>query len=260
MTLSSRSVKITKKVPEKMKILLIMPHPNPNRSFFSKFQYPSSTLQQIAAITPSEHEITIIDERYEDIIFHPGYDLVGISTLTYNAYRGYEIADTFRKMNIPVVFGGYHASLMPDEVKKHADSIVIGEAELTWPQLLKDVQHGTLQAFYRSPRIVKAEEIPSARHDIGVYTPFIQAVQATRGCPTGCEFCAMNVVEGNVFRGRPIDQVIDEMKTIKSKRIFFADASLTISPPYAKSLIAKMKGLNKQLYCFGNINILARDK
>ena len=242
-----------------MKILLLMPHPNPDRSVFSKFQYPSSTLQQIAAITPLEHDITIVDERYEPIHYSNSYDLVGISTLTYNSYRGYEIAENYRQMGVPVVFGGYHASLVPEEVKQHADSVVIGEAEISWPQLLHDFQHGKMKQFYRSNRVVKAEEIPAARHDIGIYTPFAQAVQATRGCPTGCEFCAMNVVEGKVFRGRPVDEVIEEMKTIKNKQIFFADASLTINPKYTKKLFKGMKELNKEFHCFGNINILARD-
>ena len=242
-----------------MKILLLMPHPNPKRSVFSKFQYPSSTLQQVAAITPPDHEVTIIDERYETIRFSNEFDLVGISALTYNSLRGYEIADQYRKMGVPVVFGGYHASLMPEEAKKHADSVVIGEGELTWPQLLKDFQQGKMKPFYRSDRVVTAEEIPAARHDIGVYTPFAQAIQATRGCPTGCEFCAMNVVEGKVIRTRPVDNVIEEMKTIKNKQIFFADASLTIKPKYTKELFKEMKELNKQFHCFGNINVVAKD-
>jgi len=242
-----------------MKILLVMPHPNPKRSFFSKFQYPSLTLQQVAGITPREHSVELVDERYEDVDFDKHYDLIGISCLTYNSLRGYEISEQFRKKGVPVVFGGYHASLIPEEAKKHADSIVIGEAELTWPQLLKDYQNGSMKKIYRNDRVIKAEEIPPARHDIGSYT-FWESIQVSRGCPTGCEFCAMNVVEGKVFRGRPIEDVIDEMKKIHAKRIFFADASLTINPKYAKKLFKAMIPLNKKFHCFGNINVLARDK
>lgn len=243
-----------------MKILLVMPHPNSKRSFLSRIaSFPALTLQQIAGITPREHDVEIVDERYIDINFNKHYDLVGISCLTYNSLRGYEVSNIFRKKGIPVVFGGYHASLLPEEAKKHADSVVIGEAELTWPQLLKDLENGKLKPFYKADRVVKAEEIPPARHDIGLFTPFVEAIQASRGCPTGCEFCAMNIVEGRIFRGRPIDNVIEEMKTIRAKKIFFADASLTINPKYSKQLFKAMKEVNKRFDCFGNINVIARD-
>ena len=87
----------------------------------------------------------------------------------------------------------------------------------------------------------------------------MEALQASRGCPVGWVFCAMQKVEGPRFRGRPVDGLIEEMKTIKSKTIFFADASLTISPPYSKTLFKKMASLNKRFHCFGNMNVLARD-
>lgn len=242
-----------------MKILLAMPHPNAKYSFFSRFVYPSLTLKQLAALTPSEHDIELVDERCEPIDFSKDYDLVALSSLTYNAPRGYEVAQKFKEKGSTVVYGGYHASLLPDEVKQHVDSVVIGEAELSWPRLLEDLQRGTLQPFYRAERFVNPEEIPAARHDIGSYNPFSEAIQASRGCPTGCEFCAMQVVEGNRFRGRPVDHLIDEMKTIKTRTLFFTDASLTINPAYSKALFRAMKELNKHAECFGNINVLARD-
>jgi radical SAM superfamily enzyme YgiQ (UPF0313 family) len=242
-----------------MNILLLMPHPNARQTLFSRFSYPSLTLQQLAAITPQDHLVDLVDERYQSIPFDKSYDLVGISCLTYNAIRGYEIADRFRAKGVPVVFGGYHASLLPDETKQHADSVVIGEAELTWPRLLSDLEQGALKPFYQAEKLVDPQDIPSARHDIGSYNPFTEAVQASRGCPTGCEFCAMQKVEGPRFRGRPIDHVIDEMKSIKTKSLFFADASLTINPGYTKSLFTRMREVNKVFECFGNMNVLTRD-
>ena len=243
---------------KKMKILLVSPHPNAKKSFLNKFNYPSLSLQQIAGITPKEHDVEIIDERYEPINFEKKYDLVGISLLTYNSIRGYEISKIFRAKKIPVVLGGYHASLIPDEAIKHADSIVIGEAEYTWPKLLEDLKKGKLKKIYKADRLVEPEDIPPARHDIGVYTT-MEAIQASRGCPTGCEFCAMQKIEGPRFRARPVDNLIEEMKTIKSNTIFFADASLTISPPFSKKLFKEMVQLNKKFHCFGNINVVSRD-
>lgn len=242
-----------------MKILLVMPHNNAKRSLFTKFTYPSLTLQQIASITPRKHIVDVIDERFERIDFRKSYDLIGISCLTYNSLRGYEISDIFRKQGGKVVFGGYHASLLPQEAKKHADSVVIGEAELTWPHLIEDLEKGILKPFYRADKLVEPEHIPPARHDIGNYTPFAESIQASRGCPTGCEFCAMQKIEGAHFRGRPVNNIIEEMKSIKAKVLFFADASLTINPKYTKSLFNGMKEINAKSHCFGNINVLTRD-
>ena len=241
-----------------MKILIISPHPNAKKSFLNKFSYPSLTLQQIAGIIPPEHDVEIVDERYEPINFDKEYDLVAISSLTYNSLRGYEISEIFRKKGIPVISGGYHASLLPDEAKKHSDSIIVGEAEYNLPKLLKDLEKGKLKKVYKPDKPVEPEDIPPARHDIGNYT-LMEGIQSSRGCPTGCEFCAMQAIEGPRFRGRPVDNVINEMKSIKQKTIFFADASLTVSPPYSKNLFKEMAQLNKKFHAFGNINVVSRD-
>lgn len=242
-----------------MKILLVMPHPNTKKGIFSRFNYPSLTLKQLAAITPSKHSLDLIDERFERINFNNNYDVVGISCLTYNSLRGYEVANEFRRKGVTVVFGGYHATLLPQEAKQHADSVVIGEGERSWPKVLNDLEKGRLKPFYKPDKAVPPEEIPAANHDLGTYNPFNEPIQASRGCPTGCEFCAMNVMEGRVFRGRPINHVINEMKSIQSKSIFFADASLTINPNYSKELFKDMKELNKYCEAFGNVNVLTRD-
>jgi radical SAM superfamily enzyme YgiQ (UPF0313 family) len=125
--------------------------------------------------------------------------------------------------------------------------------------LLKDLEKNKLKPFYRANKTVDPENIPPARHDIGSYTPFSEAMQASRGCPTGCEFCAMQKIEGPQYRGRPVKNVLEEMETIKTKSIFFGDASLTVNPKYTKSLFRELKYVNKKFECWGNINVLTRD-
>ncbi len=242
-----------------MKILLVEPHLGIKRTWLYRFiLYRSLALEQIAALTPDIHSVDIIDEKFKNIDFTKDYDLVGISCLTCNALRGYEISDEFRSRGIPVVLGGYHPTALPEEAKIHADSVVIGEAELIWPQLLKDLENKELKPFYKADKFADGKLIPPAKRNKDNNT-FYASIQASRGCPTRCKFCAMHYVEGAIFRSRPINIVIEEIKSIKQKNLFFVDSSLTINPNYSKNLFKEMIGLNKKFECFGNINILAKD-
>lgn len=243
-----------------MKILLILSNSKTKHGLFDKIIftsfYPSITLEQLISITPDKYDVEYVDERWEDVDFDWDGRLVGISTLTPDACHAYETADEFRKRGKTVVLGGYHPSALPDEAKQHADSVVIGEAEISWPQLLKDFENGELKPFYRSIS-VDPEMIPSP-HKIPRLFPFIGfgTVQATRGCPNGCKYCSIQTVEGSCFRAKSVNKVIDEIKSIQSKRIFFADSSLTTNCNYSKKLFHEMIGLNKKFSCYGNINVL----
>ena len=147
-----------------MKILLVEPHLGVKRTWLYRFlYYRSLALEQIAAITPEEHSVEIIEETIRKINFDNNYDLVGITSLTCNAIRGYEIANEFRKRGVTVVLGGYHPSALPQEAKQHSDSVVIGEAEYTWPQLLVDFKNKKLKPFYKSDKFVNPEDIPPAK-------------------------------------------------------------------------------------------------
>lgn len=242
-----------------MKILLVEPHLGIKRTWLYRFvYYRSLALEQIAALTPPEHDVEIIEEKFQDVNFNKEYDLVGISCLTCNVIRGYEIADKFRRRNVKVVLGGYHPTALPNEAKQHADSVVLGEAELTWSELLKDFENGTLKPFYQPINFVDPKNIPAPKRS-KFRNPMYESIQATRGCPNQCKFCAMQKVEGSIFRPRPISNVIDEIQGIKCKNLFFVDSSMTLNPSYSKSLFQEMKELNKRFECFGNINVLARD-
>ena len=220
----------------------------------------SISLGQLSALTPNEHQIDVVDEYYfGDIDFSKQYDLVAISSITPHAIRNYEIADEFRKRGATVALGGYHPSALPEEAKKHADSVVIGEAELTWPQLLKDFENGKIKSLYHQLEPIDPNIIPPLKRNFekGFYCT---GVQATRGCQNRCRFCSVHNVEGSHIRKRPIDNVIKEIKEIKSNSFFFADASLTGDAEYSKELFNGIKDLHKHFECFGNINDLEDDE
>jgi radical SAM superfamily enzyme YgiQ (UPF0313 family) len=246
---------------ETTKILLVLAHSRISSGLLNKFvyssYYPSITLKQLISITPNTFKVDYVDERYQRVDLNWKGSLVGISTLTPNALHAYSIADEFRKKGKTVVLGGYHPSAVPEEAIQHADAVVIGEAEISWPQLLRDFENGELKPFYRAS-LVDPKMIPSPRRISGDF-PYIGVVQASRGCPNQCRFCAINTVEGSRFRPRPIEQVLDEIKSIPTERFMFADSSMTIDKKFTKQLFQKMIGLNKKFSCYGNINILQND-
>jgi radical SAM superfamily enzyme YgiQ (UPF0313 family) len=237
-----------------MRILIVKPWT------YNKTIYPPLTLQQLVAITPKEHDVEVISEQNKKIDFNWDGDIVGMSFLTPETYRAYEIADKFRRREKTVILGGWHASALPEEAKQHADSVVIGEGELTWPKLLNDFKKGALKPFYRNNQVVNSNYIPGADRSLVKSGFFMAAVQATRGCPMKCEFCNIsNIKYGSEHRMRPIDKVIEEIKTLKHRTLHFYDPSLTTNTRYTKELFKEMKNLNKKFTCFGNINILSRD-
>jgi radical SAM superfamily enzyme YgiQ (UPF0313 family) len=243
-----------------MKILLVQADRDAGKygKILPKFFIPSLALPQLAACTPKKYEVKIVNEWYEKVDFDEDCDLVAVSAFTKDAYRAYDIADEFRQRGIKVVLGGYHPTALPIEAKQHADAVVIGEAETSWPRLLDDLEKGKLKPFYRS-RKVRPEKIPSA---IKRCNGFIGAIQASRGCPYRCEFCQLTGFGDNIHRKRPVKEVVDEIEAMPNKVFWFHDASLTIDPRYSKKLFKEMikRKLRKGWVAFGNMAILSRDK
>jgi len=254
---------------ERMKILLIYPKlehgvttQRDSRTPFSKlFGNPTLTLPQVAAVTPPEHEVRILDENFEKVDFDGDYDLVGISVLTMTAPYAYKMADRFRERGVTVVLGGYHPTALPEEAKQHADSVVLGEAEVSWPQLLEDFKKGKLKPFYNMAW-PEPEKIPEPRMDLVKHQPLTGCIQMSRGCPNACEFCSTSAFLGKRVRKRPLKAVIEEMKKIPNKLIIFRDASLTTIHQYSRELFKEMieQKVNKKWIANGNINLLGRDE
>ena len=234
-----------------MKILLISPDLEGSLYRYSRrevrsFSFPRLTLPILAALTPPEHSVRLVDESVEDIDFEAEADLVGISLLTFLAPRGYEVADRFRSRGTPVVLGGMHASALPEEALLHADSVVIGEAEETWPILLQDFEKGQLQRIYRAEKRPSLEALPRPRLDLLKREGYLNAncVQATRGCPFGCDFCSVTDFFGNSFRLRPVKEVVAEVAALPGDFIF-VDDNIAGNRAYAQELFSALIPLGK---------------
>lgn len=209
------------------------------------FRFPYLSVTTLAALTPDTWDISIEDENVGPIRFEDDVDLVGITALTPLALRAYEIADAFRERGVKVIMGGFHATWMPDEALRHVDSVVIGEAERTWPWALKDFEKGELQRTYKPDGREDIANIPVARRDLlnkdGYF--FINTVQTTRGCPFNCEFCSVTAFYGRTYRTRPLEDIERELDTLSggANFLFVVDDNITGNPAYAKELFSLLK-------------------
>jgi radical SAM superfamily enzyme YgiQ (UPF0313 family) len=251
-----------------MKILLIFPRYEHGFSTFKDrgswssiiFSYPELTLPYIAALTPKRHIVEIIDENHEKIDYDQKVDLVGISCFTTFAPRVYQIADEFRRRGIKVVLGGWHPTALPEEAKQHADSVVIGEAELSWPELLHDYEENKLKPFYKSNTDFDMSIIPLARWNVIRHITFLGSIFSSRGCTHQCEFCAIASSNYHKVKYRPIRNVIEEIRQMPNKIFYFHDPSLTNDPKYTRELFKELirQKVHKTWVANGNTNILLK--
>ena len=181
----------------------------------------------LAGLTPPEWEITIVDENLgaPDYPAMPRPDLVGITAFTSQATRAYEISTYFRRHNVPVVMGGIHATMCIDEVMERVDSVVTGEAEGIWPQVLEEARHGSLKRRYDGG-LAEINDVPFARHDLLATGYACGAIQTTRGCPLNCSFCSVTAFNGAHYRLRPIPDVVREFQSIREKHVLVVDDNL----------------------------------
>jgi len=185
------------------------------------------SLMVLAGLTPPEWEISIVDENFgaPDYPSMPRPDLVGITAFTSQANRAYEVAAHFRRLGVPVVMGGIHATMCLDEVMERVDSVVTGEAEGIWPQVLEDTRHGSLKRRYDGG-LAEINDVPLARHDLLATGYALGAVQTTRGCPLNCSFCSVTAFNGAQYRQRPIPDVVREFQSVREKHVLVVDDNL----------------------------------
>ncbi|HUN54889.1 MAG TPA: radical SAM protein [Smithella sp.] len=264
-----------------MKIALIIPRNSSENSrsfydfnFYSSFLFSKKYISYLVAIptlaslTPPQHEIRVFDENIEEIDYSWDADLAGISVRTMFAKRAYAIAQKYRDLGVNTVLGGIHPSMCPDEALSHCDSIVIGEAEDVWAQLLKDAEGGHLKKIYKSGSFSDMSRSPAIyRKNLSRNMYFQDILQTTKGCPFHCEFCSVYAFDGQKNRHKTVDQVIQEIADINStgskykskKAIFIADDNIITNRKFARDLFLAIKPHNINWMCQASIDISKED-
>ena len=227
------------------KLLLIQPSPYEKEGKVikkKKLYFTGLALPLLAALTPDDWETELIYEVIEDVPFDTDADLIGVSTMGHGVIRSIDIAKEYRRRGKTVILGGYMASIMPEEAVKYCDSLIIGDAELVWQQMLSDFENGNLKKTYEKPLEGNWYSTPSPRFDLlegknlGDFLP----VQAGRGCPNSCSFCSVSCLYRGRYVKRPLPEVIRDIEQIKSlgyKKILLLDDNIFSDKKYLDSLL-----------------------
>ena len=215
---------------------------------------PAATL---AGMTPKEWDIRFYDDRMEAIPFDEPTDLVAISVETYTARRAYQIASEYRRRGIPVVMGGFHATLCTQEVQRYAEAVVVGEAEAVWQDVLRDFRAGRLRRLYKGDG---RPNLAGVRPDRSIfagkrYLP-IGLVEAGRGCHFKCDFCAIQAYFGSTQKRRPIEEILAEVQVVARQRkiVFFVDDNITSNMAEAKAFFRALAPLRIKWVSQASIN------
>jgi radical SAM superfamily enzyme YgiQ (UPF0313 family) len=244
-----------------MKLLLIQPSHLLNGGGVYKPRWPwlpNLTMPTIAALTPPDVGVTIVDEYIQEINFDAPADLVGLTAVITQSTRAYQIAEQFRRRGVPVVMGGHHVSALPEEALQHCDAVVVGEAEGIWSTVIEDAKRGELEPLYQANGYSPLEGLPRPRLSLlplhRYFTSFFP-VQTTRGCPFHCDFCAVTSFFGGHYRFRPVEEVVEEVKAIGSRNIFFVDDNITANSSRAKELFQALIPLRLRWLSQANLTI-----
>ena len=247
-------------------LLLINPAIKTGTGFTANFEtkYQPLSLGIIAALTPPHWKVKILDENFRNFKYYPA-DLVGLTAFTSTAVRAYELAKVYREKGIPTVIGGIHISMCPEEAKRYADTVVLGEAENIWPKVIEDFENGCLQREYRG-ELTPLIHQPRARRDLFFPGYFFASIETSRGCPMNCSFCSVTAFNGSHYRYRPIGEVIDEWKVIPQRNVAILDDNIVGYTPQAQQRAIELfraieaTGLNKQWIGQASLNVADNDE
>ena len=234
-------------------------------------KHPSLPLLTLAAITPAGVEIEYVDENARAIDFDAEADLVGIGGMTQQSTRAYEIADRFRARGTKVAIGGIHATVLPDEAAQHADAVVAGEAERSWPQLIRDFGRNKMKARSAAP-LADLTKTPVPRYDLvrgfdfsGMPQAFVP-IQLTRGCPHNCDFCSVTHVYGRRYRKKTVPQAMREIESlfrdcgIPNPFIKFNDDNPFVDAAFAGRFLKALAPMRIRWFALADIKIANQPK
>jgi len=232
-----------------------------NGRSYRKWVLEPLSLASLAGVTPEGIKLRIFDDRTEEINYNEPTDLVGISVETTTALRSYEIADRFRKRGIPVVLGGFHPTLMPEEAKQHADSIVVGQAEDIWAKVLEDSSNGHIKERYRgSPNGFLKGSKPSKKIFTGKnYLPFY-LIETGRGCVFDCDFCAVREFFDESYYPRPVNTIIEEISRSGKKNLLIVDDNVASKKSHLEELCERLIPLNVNWASQASISVSENEK
>lgn len=236
-----------------MKITFIRPHITSRRAADALEPLAFGIL---ARLTPPDVELKLYDARIEPVPLDEPTDLVALTVETFTAKYAYQLAAQYRKRGVPVVMGGYHPTLLPEETLQFADAIAIGDAEAVWVQIVEDARAGKLQRVYQSPPNLEVEGVLPDRTIFNgkKYKP-LRLVQVGRGCKYACDFCSIHAFYGRSMPRRCLDDVLKEMEELRGKYVFFADDNLFNDLKYAEKLFEALIPYNIHWSCQVSLDI-----
>ncbi len=249
-----------------MRVVLISPKGPLYRAsggiFKKSLRYQPLTLTTLAALGPPELsiEFRLIDEGITDIPDDLDADLIGMTVITGTAPRAYALSEKFRRRGIPVVLGGPHVTLVPDEAARHADAVCVGYAEKSWPQLLRDFFHGEMKRRYDQEAGLALDEPVFPRRELLPKKHYLtQAVfEATRACAHACEFCVSPAAWGRRQLQKPVEHVVEDIRRVGARRNIFVDLNLISDRAYAAKLFSALEPL--KIRWFGLVtSLIGRD-
>jgi len=230
-----------------LRILLVKPrwfvHGGQYR-YLENVRFTPLSLGILAALSKG-HEVKIADADWQAIPSGDGFNLVGITVTTFTSERVYDLVREFNKQGAKVILGGVHPSILPEECLDHTDSVVVGEAEYVWKDVLRDAEKGRLQRLYRSERPTDMNDVPFPRRDLLDEPSWFACVQATRGCPNSCRYCYLPSTPWREYRKRAVELVVEEIRSLRQKFFFFVDDNLFADHDYAIQLFNAIAPLKK---------------